>query len=453
MSHKKQVTKLILAKEKSSLPTEDWNNRFWIDKIPEYKPKSALLPIKNCNMRSNPAKLPKIHSAHILFKEISPTIRDVEILKTTKTESESISRIDTSISIRNGSNTRLSMINSKRNSKRISKVETEELKKTNRISYHNLQGKNSESQLKKNSPKNGNLQSLDANTASKQLPSLSKEYSSHYLMKLPDLDDLFDTYEIKEISSESEEDELITKEIKQISIEISDEMIANFINQIIQDFVVESCKEMVSAALVLFSSSVLDKYIQEVLGGMIPKVAKEVYREYTDIEYIDFQDLIFKTVIEEELTRIVHNSNIMLVCSNIMSDYCCLLPIEELVNESILEENACNKEIINSVGNRLVDCLIEEEWVEILAEDEINSLRLEQIWKYLPPNLQKELNKTHFHKIADRISEEMYFDILNEVVGGIWTESIVHYCLNNQGEEILDIIMPVKIKLKSSRKA
>ena len=474
MAQKKRGVKSYISQEKLSLPTEDWNSRFWIDKIPEYKPKSAIYPDRgNIRIRNGSQILPKILSAHELKRKTSPVSQEPETPIILKPESQSATKIEIA-RITKKDNNRLDKRNSvmasdkrnsvmasdkrnsvmtsdKRNSvmasvksfRRLIKSESEELKYPNRISICNLPGRISSEHLKRVSIRSSNTKPLSPLVVAKnQTPLIPINLPAIQINKISDIEDLFDTYEIKEINSDSDDDELGITQFKQMTIDIMDTIIEIFLNQVSESLVIEAFKEMVSAALVLFSSSVLDKYIQEVLGEMIPKIAKEVYREYKDIEYIDFQ----------ELTTIIYHLNLMFVASNIMKDYSCLLPLEEIANESIFEEKSFNTEIINTVCNHLVDCLIEEEWVEVLAEDEINNLRLEHIWIFFPPNLQKEINKSQFHQIVDRISEGLYFDILNEIVGGVWVESIIWYCINNETEEHLELVMPVKKKCKSTRK-
>ena len=383
-----------------------------------------------------PHRLPKIRSAVALNKEVSP-LETNESLKTLKIENDSDSKIDAkpdpspNLSLKTKQEThRLSFRKSKLESNRS----TEERKKNiPKSEFSKPSAKDSKKPLKVDLPKLSNYNAM---------------------IKHSEIEDIFDTFEIKEISSESEdeENEVIMSEIKEVCIEISDTLILEIIENNCKVLVLEASKEMVSAALVLFSSSILDKYISEVLSKSILAVTRRVYRECTDIEYIEFRDLMIESVYEEEMKKIVFEKNLAKVASIIVEEYSVILPIDEIVHEAIGEEKAWNKEIIIIMGNHLIDCLIEEEWVEILAEDEINSLRLEQIWKILPQNLQKEMYKSHFEKIVENLGEQLYFDILNEIVGGLWVDCIANFCLKNEAEEVLDVLMPVKCRPKPIKK-
>lgn len=485
---KKQASKSANTKTKPFIQTEDWNSRFWIGKIQEYKPKSAVSTIKiDFKIRKAPQKLPKIKSAHVLVPDHSPMAEDSNTLTIFKASTENNSKSES----RNGftNNCTESNSESKRSSKidiskdlsrksrrgiddilkcdfskgqkRASKMSSEDLKKPEiTASTNKRQSKFLEINpvtVEKNSlvPLNINLgikRENARNSFLKYLPKLSQGSNSGRFS--PEQDNLYDSFEIKETNSESEDDEIETKILKQICEDFCQSFIDIYLNNLCPGLAIEAYKEMVSAALVLFSSSILDKYIIEILSQMIPKIAKEVHSDSTVIEYIDLRDNIVKDVFEEEITKLICEYTIIQTANMIMEEYSYELPIEEIVNESISEEKAWNKEIVKIVGNHLVDCLIEEEWVEVLAEDEINSLRLEHIWKFFPPNLQKDISKAQAPKIIERIADHVYFDILNEIVGGIWVEGIVRYCLSGSEQEILEMIMPVKFitKKKTIRK-
>lgn len=476
---KKQISKSVNTKSKPFIQTEDWNSRFWIGKIQEFKPKSAVAS-GNADIKSRraPQKLPKIKSAHALGPERSPIIEESYTMNSYKGSTESNSKTES----RNGisyNNRKEPSLESKLNSKiALSKdlrrpshrdpgeIQKLDLGKTqNHPNKADLEDKKKSEiplainkrpskrleinplQIEKNAlaPSDTLLKSSrdsSRNSFLKYLPKLS-QVSNTGNSGFPDQDDLYDSFEIKEMNSESDdEDKIEIIELKQISAELGDDLINSYLFELCPGLAIGACKEMVSAALVLFSSSILDKYIIEVLSQMIPKIAKEVHSDSTVIEYIDLRDNIVLEVFEEEINRLIYEMSSTQIANLIMEEYSYELPIEENIIESINEEKAWNKEIVNIVGNHLIDCLIGEEWVEILAEDEINNIRLEQIWRYFPPNLQKDINKAQAPKIIERIADHLYFDILNEIVGGVWVEGIVMHCLNEDEEEILNIMMP-----------
>ena len=63
------------------------------------------------------------------------------------------------------------------------------------------------------------------------------------------------------------------------------------------------------------------------------------------------------------------------------------------------------------------------------------------------------MSKIHFHEIVDRLSEYVYFDILNEIVGGVWTESIVHYSISGEEHDAIEFIMPIKKAIKQAKRS
>lgn len=215
----------------------------------------------------------------------------------------------------------------------------------------------------------------------------------------------------------------------------------------VSPIVTECFNEMVAASLVLFSSSVLDKCIQEILNEQIPQIANEGYNEILDSEYIDFQAQILAEVMKEELSQVCEDCTVRILSDQLTEEYAQSLDIETWVNESIQEEVNWNEKIIIIVFEKLMEELVAEEWVEILAEEEVSDARMEQNWTLLPPNIQKQLLKSEGSKIQAKLYEKIWFDILNNVIGSTWVRGIVKECEDEirTGEccTDLDEIMPL----------
>lgn len=465
------------------LHEDDWNSRFWVNKPPEYKAKSAVRTGQSLvKSHRAPYKLPKIQSAHVIDSKTQFSQGQDSSIKTLKLESDSESKSEipkeNEILVKNQTK-RPSKLQKSGSIKERNSVVHKDLPNLNKIETQRPSkvfpnpdpGKNPKISIKKPEEVKKVLETLTkrpsflkpaesptkfSNSTTSLLPQKLSGYSSHsssnLLSRHSDIDDFFDAFEIKEISSESEEDEIEIVEFKLACEEVRNDYIITLTDSILSMVYAEASKEILSAALVLFSSSVLDKYIREYVEENAPKVARETHNEYKNNEYTDSRMFICKDVFEEEIRKVVNTSTLNLISHMLMQDYACCLPLEETVVDAIGEEIAWNKEIEIVMGNHLVDCLIEEEWVEVLAEDEINSLRMEQIWKLLPVNLQKEMSKKHFHEIADKLSEHLYFDMLNEIVGGVWTESLVMDSLNYEEEQSLESIMPIKTLVKLVKK-
>jgi len=221
----------------------------------------------------------------------------------------------------------------------------------------------------------------------------------------------------------------------------------NEIDVKISPAVTECFTEMVAASLVLFSSSVLDKCIQEILDEEIPQTANEGYNEILDSEYIDFQTQILAEVMREELSKVCEDCTVRILSDQLTEEYAQCLDIETWVYESIREEVNWNEKIIVMVFEKLMDELVAEEWVEILAEEEVSDARMEQNWALLPPNIQKQLFNIEGSKIQSKLYEKIWFDILNNVIGSTWVRGIVKECEDEirTGEICTDLdeIMPL----------
>jgi len=219
-----------------------------------------------------------------------------------------------------------------------------------------------------------------------------------------------------------------------------------------KDIVRESCREMISASLVLFSSSILDKLITEVLSQQIYQIASVAYQETKDGEYIDFQVQILQMAMEEILLDSFNSASSHYLAEMISDLYSNDLNFAEIAQEAINEEHNWNVKIIILLFEELMTDLLSEEWFEILIEDTLSYTRLDDMWKILPLTAQKQLYKTDREKIHNKIAEDFYFDILNSVVGDIWTFRIVHTVVNEEDDDDIDKILPIKEERTSKKR-
>mmetsp|Transcript_14221 Transcript_14221/g.14296 ORF Transcript_14221/g.14296 Transcript_14221/m.14296 type:complete len:249 (+) Transcript_14221:663-1409(+) len=139
-------------------------------------------------------------------------------------------------------------------------------------------------------------------------------------------------------SSDEDENEQKVKETTKLSNEITMNLISKLIDIQCTQITIDGIKEMIAAALVLFTSSILDKFLTEVLSEMIPQVAWEAKQEITDTEYIDFQVQILRAVLEEELLEAANETAKYQIADLLSSEYSLCIPIGEIVEESIAEE-------------------------------------------------------------------------------------------------------------------
>ncbi|CAG9325689.1 unnamed protein product [Blepharisma stoltei] len=253
-------------------------------------------------------------------------------------------------------------------------------------------------------------------------------------------------WESSESEDEAQHNAILSNDFQEAYlIEISEKMT--------KDIVRESCREMISASLVLFSSSILDKLITEVLSQQINQVATVAYQETKDGEYIDFQVQILQMAMEEILLDNFNSASSQYLAELISDIYSDDLNFAEIVQEAINEEHNWNVKIIILLFEELITDLLSEEWFEILIEDTLSYTRLDDMWKILPLTAQKQLYKTDREKIHNKIAEDFYFDILNSVVGDIWTFRIVHAVVNEEDDYDIDKILPIKEERTSKKRS
>lgn len=223
---------------------------------------------------------------------------------------------------------------------------------------------------------------------------------------------------------------------------ISKSIFEAFLNESIvvntQVLVVESCKEILLASLTLHSSSILDKIISEVLGEMIPSIAKNSHTEVTDSEYLDVRNAILSEVFYEEMHFICSSQTNDLLSLFLTDEIFCDFDLSELVVETMDEEKQENMKIVYIVSGNILDEFLNSEWSEEIAEVELINAKMEFAWIGLPSHIQREIYWHQKANIILRVSEMVYFSILNDFVGNIWLEGALTNILNElQGKDLL----------------
>mmetsp|Transcript_9212 Transcript_9212/g.9177 ORF Transcript_9212/g.9177 Transcript_9212/m.9177 type:complete len:246 (+) Transcript_9212:589-1326(+) len=124
-----------------------------------------------------------------------------------------------------------------------------------------------------------------------------------------------------------------------LSNDFQEEYLIEISERMTKDIVRESCREMISASLVLFSSSILDKLITEVLSQQIYQIASVAYQETKDGEYIDFQVQILQMAMEEILLDSFNSASSHYLAEMISDLYSNDLNFAEIAQEAINEEH------------------------------------------------------------------------------------------------------------------
>ena len=457
------------AKISAALHTEDWNSRFWVSKIPDYKPRTAVGSIHG-NQWPVPSRLPKVQSAS--------TIGNYSAFKL---ESEAESNfLHTEFNIKTEQineikNPQSSLLNQRKSKFIQNRKPTDQIHLKSLVHMKNdsipLEKylKTSESRRsiqKKSKSQSSNFISKSADTHSSKvlLPKIrqsalgimkteSKDLNADLpsrpngvsgiksITSLEVLNSRINPDEIREASSESEESQ--EEELNFLAIELTSSYLNSEILKALQGISKEATDEVVLAYLTLSASKILYSLIQEALDEMIPVIAKASYNESKEKEPSELRDEIAEELGEIELRKIIQQMNIEIISNIIAGDYMQLLPLEGFVVECIQEIVKSNKKKVLKIFHFLIDSIVEEEWVEVLAEDVINSMRIERNWNLLPPNLQKEVGTKQKSNILDTLAERVYFDFLNGVVAEVWVESLVISVINGSDNESLDSIMPI----------
>ncbi|OMJ70658.1 hypothetical protein SteCoe_31318 [Stentor coeruleus] len=234
-------------------------------------------------------------------------------------------------------------------------------------------------------------------------------------------------------STVTEED--IRKEFLEAIKEIVEKVLNDELNRKLEILVRESYKEIITASLALYSSSILDRIITEVLGEIIPVISKDSYNEVTDSEYIDIRNLIINEVMEEQMKSISNIQTNDILSVYVTEEVIGYLELFHLTLETIQEEIEENQSIVYIVVDEVIEEFLLEDWVEDLAEVELVQEKMENVWKDLPGHIQKEIYHYRKGDIMNRICEMIYFNILNDFVGKIWIEGLVQSFIKEERDE------------------
>jgi hypothetical protein len=211
---------------------------------------------------------------------------------------------------------------------------------------------------------------------------------------------------------------------------ISEAFLEAFIEHACEPVVIQCAKDMISAALRLFSSSVLDFCIKAVLEEMVYVVVQESYMEIMDNNYIDCLNTLIDFEISNAVPAIAEKISKSIIFSLIASNLSQILPINTVVNEAINEERQSNKLLHKNILNGLIDTILNQDWIEMMVEDEICCAKLKANFNILPIAVQKRIVLDKGQDFINQVIENIYFDIINEYIANQWLVNIVNYCVS-----------------------
>jgi hypothetical protein len=235
---------------------------------------------------------------------------------------------------------------------------------------------------------------------------------------------------ISDISSESDSEEKLTQ-IGKFSKEIFCLVLEDYFKECFEGLVEICIEELICAYLSLFSSKLLFKLVNEIVDTITPKVVQIAFDEESEAAYSEIKDQILSEILSQELSRLLNDFNLELISLEIMKDNAKLLPIKEIVEESVEEERLWQDDFADSIYFSIVDLNSEGEWLELLVEDEIIIFRIEEIWKSFPKELAKDITKNKNSMFLDRLTEYVWYGLLNFDLSETWLYVIVNDALND----------------------
>lgn len=249
-------------------------------------------------------------------------------------------------------------------------------------------------------------------------------------------------------SSDSEEDPQLLA-LSELSL---NSLIQTYSSKILPSLVRECIKDMISASLIIFSNSILDHYIRETLEKDVIQITYQAIDETKNTESIEIREELISIAFSIELKNAVESCVKDILAENIFYDTINDIYFDNLVLDSINEEVWSNKAVFYYIADDLINSILNEDWLEILVEDEICYIKVNENYKLLPMKIQKEIAANVAEDKLDVVIEEMYFDFLNDYVANLWIENIVRDCIVNEMHREMDELMPVHTLVRNSKR-
>ncbi|OMJ73764.1 hypothetical protein SteCoe_27475 [Stentor coeruleus] len=249
-------------------------------------------------------------------------------------------------------------------------------------------------------------------------------------------------------SSDSEEDpQLLT--LGELSL---NSLIQAYSYSILPFLVRESIKDMISASLIIFSNSILDHYIRETLEKDVIRIVHQAIDETKNTESIEIREDFISLACSIELKNTVESCVKDKLAEDIFNDAINNIYFDNLILDSINEEVWSNKAVFYYIADDLINSILNEDWLEILVEDEICYTKVNENYKLLPMKIQKEIAANVAEDKIDVVIEEIYFDFLNDYVANLWIENIIKDCIVNEMHREMDELMPVHTLVRNSKR-
>ncbi|CAG9316386.1 unnamed protein product [Blepharisma stoltei] len=238
-------------------------------------------------------------------------------------------------------------------------------------------------------------------------------------------DEIYETLFTEKLNISVTPENYIEIDVKEFSEEYVRRMIEREVDINIGIFIKESCNEIVNASLSLYSNNILNEIITGVLSEITPLVAKEAQVEVINSEYVDIRNLIITEAMEELLLSTCQSKALDLLAYFTEEFMLDSFRIDSYVKQSIKEEINQNQKIVVIVYDEVLNDFLNLDWLEELIEEEVVMMKIDDVRKTLPINIQKEIFIRDKKMIFAKVAELIYFDILNDYIGGVWTYGIV----------------------------
>ena len=236
------------------------------------------------------------------------------------------------------------------------------------------------------------------------------------------------------------------RDIHEISAEIHNNLLEFCIITCIDTIATTSVEEILSAILHIITDIFTEKLIREAVDTEVKCVVENYFIELSNEEYADSQRIIIESVCLEIVDWVAKECAYLRCSEEILDRYVDSLGVLDIVERAITEEKQSANRIPNMIIDDLVSCVLNEDWIESVVEDEISYKRINDNYKLFPMRLQRMIARKSAKFKMEKVIEEIYFDLIHDFVAGLWTQNIVLDTIKRQDSQLTyEQLMPVKI--------
>jgi hypothetical protein len=227
--------------------------------------------------------------------------------------------------------------------------------------------------------------------------------------------------------------------------EIFQSILEDFLIFLVKQVIFESFSEITNAALTLHASSLMDRLLKEQINILVVETVLFSIDELKNYELFDMSEKLLDLASSEFIKKICFDCSFDMISKILSENILNTLDFLSIVLESLSEEMIFYEDLVQTTADLVFEAILEEDWLEILVEDEVSHAKIVENFKILPVKVQEELFADYFSVRLEELLESLYFDLVDHYVAEIWLKNLVEAVVAGLGEIDELILMPCHV--------